>query len=1102
MGKTATLHFVPLKNCLCNLPLSLHGPLAQRGVAPQSIAVQLSFKSPSAPSSAATVHLGWTGLPSSVAPVSLSSRGNPAPADRVEMDPQFAQMLNLGLKEGMTVNIELLRELPSATTVNVTPLSADDWEILETNAEFVEMFLLNQVRAVKEAMVIGCWVNGTTLVRFVVDSVSPSASPALLLTSSTELIVAPKPRHPAPSSSSQKPHDLSAPATSHPASSSSDWDKTRRPLLRLLPLDLEPEELTSAPANEKPGEDALFVAPGLAKAVRRSFPLARITLSHFPRPTSAAKSSSSGAPGAGAEQVSSPTAEEGPSPAPGATGAQEAAQVARPLVEVRVYESARVPPGHAWVGEKVRREVGLKVGEGEEAYELLRIGAPLSSQAKKARAKEQQQAGSVAGSTQTSPRINGSSSRPSLHQKLSTASHPRQPNGIHSSTSPTKPSAALPSSAPAPPPVLAGVDTQLSALKSHIVNSLAARKLASATGGRGESAPGVLVTGASGAGKTALVREVAREMERDERVLAHTIYIDCAKHADERLPTLKGRIKDWFDEACWHAPSLLVLDNLDRMLAAEVEHADSFPAQHLAQTFLSLAQPALSSRPVVLIATAQGSTNLHPLLTVTHVLGETVALRGPNKTGRRDILSALIAAKTASSPSSNDSPALTAAPSLNYASIAAMTEGYLPADLRDLVDRAVHQAAIRTMGTSVAAGEPLALTPSDFTAAQSGFVPLSLRDVKLQKSDVQWADIGGLHEARKTLRETLEWPTKYGAIFASCPLRLRSGLLLYGYPGCGKTLLASAVAKECGLNFISVKGPEILNKYIGASEKSVRDLFDRAQAAKPCILFFDEFDSIAPKRGHDSTGVTDRVVNQMLTQMDGAEGLDGVYVLAATSRPDLIDPALLRPGRLDKSILCDMPSESDRLEIMQSSARKIHLSPTVSLSHLAAATSGYSGADLQALIYNAHLDAIHANLAPAVGADGIVGGGGGGAGKENEEIRYVAIGGKEEEKVLSRAEQASVNKRLELILGAMKDAQKAKAKKKAAASSATPSSRAPTFVDQHHLDKSLETTRPSVPAEELARLRRIYNEFVSGRSANGLPSGEASDEVGGRASLM
>lgn len=165
----------------------------------------------------------------------------------------------------------------------------------------------------------------------------------------------------------------------------------------------------------------------------------------------------------------------------------------------------------------------------------------------------------------------------------------------------------------------------------------------------------------------------------------------------------------------------------------------------------------------------------------------------------------------------------------------------------------------------------IALGAQDFETAKKGFVPLSLRDVKLQVSSVQWSDIGGepecagahnshwvradssltptgLQDTRQVLRETLEWPTKYGAIFAQSPLRLRSGLLLYGYPGCGKTLLASAVARECGLNFISVKGPEILNKYIGASEKSVRDLFERASAAKPCVLFFDEFDSIAPRR--------------------------------------------------------------------------------------------------------------------------------------------------------------------------------------------------------------------------------------------------------------
>ncbi|EDU41823.1 peroxisomal biogenesis factor 6 [Pyrenophora tritici-repentis Pt-1C-BFP] len=251
-----------------------------------------------------------------------------------------------------------------------------------------------------------------------------------------------------------------------------------------------------------------------------------------------------------------------------------------------------------------------------------------------------------------------------------------------------------------------------------------------------------------------------------------------------------------------------------------------------------------------------------------------------------------------------------------------------------------------------------------YCSMDSGVVLLATAQGKEALNNV----IVGGHIVREiVLLETLQYPTTYAPIFAKCPLRLRSGLLLYGYPGCGKTLLASAVAGECGLNFISVKGPEILNKYIGASEKSVRDLFERAEAARPCVLFFDEFDSIAPKRGHDSTGVTDRVVNQLLTQMDGAEGLSGVYVLAATSRPDLIDPALLRPGRLDKSLLCDMPDVEERIDILRAVTRKLHLAPSVlesgpegkNLRDIALRTEGYSGADLQAVVYNAQLEAIH-----------------------------------------------------------------------------------------------------------------------------------------------
>jgi peroxin-1 len=417
----------------------------------------------------------------------------------------------------------------------------------------------------------------------------------------------------------------------------------------------------------------------------------------------------------------------------------------------------------------------------------------------------------------------------------------------------------------------------------------------------------------------------------------------------------------------------------------------------------------------------------------------------------------------------------------------------------------------------------------DFIAAQEAFTPFSLRGVSLQKSDVRWADIGGLHDARQILRETLEWPTKYARIFANCPLRLRSGLLLYGYPGCGKTLLASAVARECGLNFISVKGPEILNKYIGQSEQSVRDLFERASAAKPCVLFFDEFDSIAPKRGHDSTGVTDRVVNQMLTEMDGAQGLDGVYVLAATSRPDLIDPALLRPGRLDKSILCDMPSQADRLEIIQSFTKKLHVSPSIDFDELAVDTEGFSGADLQALVYNAHLDVVHAVLnkpeeeeevvangkgkAKAVDGETANGKGKGkGKGKEVAEPNGTAVsatngsavpGGahgpafrqlQPAEVPTTSAARAAFAERIDTILASTNSSAEDDGDKVPKHKVETP------VIEMRHLRQSLQATRPSVSPQERGRFNRIYSAFVSDRDGN-LPNGDLGRDTGTRTSL-
>ncbi|KAG8293657.1 Peroxisome biosynthesis protein pex1, variant 2 [Homalodisca vitripennis] len=223
-----------------------------------------------------------------------------------------------------------------------------------------------------------------------------------------------------------------------------------------------------------------------------------------------------------------------------------------------------------------------------------------------------------------------------------------------------------------------------------------------------------------------------------------------------------------------------------------------------------------------------------------------------------------------------------------------------------------------------------------------------------------FTSVGGLQSAKQLLTEVLIWPTKYPEVFSQCPLRLERGVLLYGAPGTGKTLLANAIAGESGLNFVTVKGPELLSKYIGASEEAVRNVFQKAQSAQPCILFFDEFDSLAPRRGHDSTGVTDRVVNQLLTQMDGVEMLEGVWVLAAASRPDLLDPALLRPGRIGTLLHCPLPSQEDRLAILTSLSGKLRMSEDVDLAKVAGLTEGFTGADLQALLFTAQMSAYDA----------------------------------------------------------------------------------------------------------------------------------------------
>uniref|UniRef100_A0A4W6CWC0 Peroxisomal ATPase PEX1 n=1 Tax=Lates calcarifer TaxID=8187 RepID=A0A4W6CWC0_LATCA len=474
------------------------------------------------------------------------------------------------------------------------------------------------------------------------------------------------------------------------------------------------------------------------------------------------------------------------------------------------------------------------------------------------------------------------------------------------------------------------------------------------TTGQGLQGGALLITGAKGSGKSTLSRALCRKAR--EYLDAHVEVVDCRKLQGKRAETVRQMLQDIFEQAEWRQPSVVLLDDLDHVTGAPTspEHEQGPEAllqQHIAQSLKDVVDEVVAHASLVcLIITSQSEHSLHPSLTEaqrSHFIQGFVNIQPPDQAQRVDILRRLILRKSSLSEESLQI--------LDLGAVAKETEGYAPQDLALLLERAVH-------ANTVQRGHSVCLSWKDFAQALKEFTPPSLWGVDLHTpSGVGLEKVGGLREVRQQLMDTILLPAKYPILFSNLPIRHRSGILLYGAPGTGKTLLARAVAKR-EWTFTSPQGPELLSKYIGASEQGVRDVFQRAQAAKPCILFFDEFDSLAPRRGHDSTGVTDRVVNQLLTQLDGVEGLQGVYVLAATSRPDLIDPALLRPGRLDKSLHCPPPDLESRVEILKALSTGVPLAADVDLEQLAAATEQFTGADLKALLYNAQLEAVHNSM--------------------------------------------------------------------------------------------------------------------------------------------
>ena len=462
-----------------------------------------------------------------------------------------------------------------------------------------------------------------------------------------------------------------------------------------------------------------------------------------------------------------------------------------------------------------------------------------------------------------------------------------------------------------------------------------------------EAPKGVLLYGPPGTGKTLLAKAVANETNANFYSLSGPEIM--SKYYGESEENLR-RI---FKEAIENAPSIIFIDEIDSIAPKREEVTGEVERRVVAQ-LLALMDGLEERGKVVVIGATNRINAIDPALRRPGRFDREIEIGIPDKKGRREILEI----HTRGMPLAKD---------VDLDKLAEMTHGFSGADLEALCKEAAMRALRRILpeidleAEKIPAEilEKLEVTEKDFYEAFKSMTPSALREVVIETPNVHWDDIGGLEEAKQKLREAVEWPLKYNDLFSHMDAKPPKGILLYGPPGTGKTLLAKAVATESEANFISVKGPEFLSKWVGESERAVRETFRKARQAAPCVVFFDEIDAIAPARGSlGDTHVTERVISQLLTELDGLEELRDVTVIAATNRPDIIDPALLRPGRFDRLIYIPPPDKKARKEIFKIHTRKKPLAKDVDLDELAERTEGYTGADIAAVCNEAVMAAI------------------------------------------------------------------------------------------------------------------------------------------------
>jgi transitional endoplasmic reticulum ATPase len=468
---------------------------------------------------------------------------------------------------------------------------------------------------------------------------------------------------------------------------------------------------------------------------------------------------------------------------------------------------------------------------------------------------------------------------------------------------------------------------------------------------------GVLLHGPPGCGKTLIARAVAHETS------AHFFHVNGPEIIDKWYGASEAHLRDLFEEARKQAPAIIFIDEIDAIAPKREEMSgDRQVERRVVAQLLALMDGLKSRGQVTVIAATNIPNTLDPALRRPGRFDREIAISVPDKQGRNEIL----AIHTRGMP---------LAPDVDIDRLASVTHGFVGADLEALGREAAMSALRRLMPdidfaqAHIPYDKLLALevTMDDFRIALNEVEPSAIREVFTEVPDVGWGDVGGLEEVKRRLIEAVEWPLQHSDLLSKAGVRPAKGILLHGAPGTGKTLLAKALARESEANFISIKGPQLLSMWVGESERGVREVFRKGRLAAPCILFFDEIDALAPKRSASSSQVTERVVSQLLTEMDGIETLRGVVVLAATNRMDLLDAALLRPGRFDLAVELPVPDEPARAAILRIHTRKMPLGTAVDIGSLAAQTEGLTGADLESLCQHAALLAVRAYLdhAPA-----------------------------------------------------------------------------------------------------------------------------------------